>query len=346
MSILDNRNHYRPFDHPWAYEAWEKQQQIHWFAKEVPMADDKRDWDTKLSPEEKYLLTQIFRFFTQADIDVASAYRNIFLPQFNKPELTMMLASFANMEGVHIDAYSQLIETVGMPESEYKAFLEYEEMVAKHDYVQNFEYDAHLGVGWRYNPATDAHDTRDERGLEALAKCIAVFSAFTEGLQLFSSFAILLNFTRFGKMKGMGTIITWSIRDETLHVNSMIRVFREVINEYPEIWTDDFKKELYDICRKMVDLEDKFIDLAFGVGGIEGLEKEEVKLYVRYIADRRLLQLGLKANYLIADNPLPWIDDIINSVEHVNFFEGRVTEYSKGTLKGEWDDVWNQKRIQ
>lgn len=332
--ILENRTAYKPFQYPWAYEAYKKQQQMHWMPEEVPMAEDKRDWDKKLTPAEKNLLTQIFRFFTQADIDVAGGYIDKFMPLFKHPELRMMMSSFAAMEAVHIDAYSTLIETVGMPESEYNAFLQFQEMKDKHEFIG--QYRPHSGS------INDGKATYVDNDFNAktTARTLAVYSAFTEGLQLFSSFVILLNFTRFGKMKGMGQIVTWSIRDESLHVESMIKLFNTLIEENSYIWVDNFKKELYDICRTMVELEDKFIDLAFKEGGIEGLTADEVKQFVRYIADRRLLQLGLKPNFGVKKNPLPWYDELLNSVEHTNFFEGRVTEYNKGSIEDDWDGAF------
>jgi ribonucleoside-diphosphate reductase beta chain len=228
------------------------------------------------------------------------------------------MGSFANMESIHQHAYSLLLDTVGMPEIEYKAFAEYEEMSDKHEYISDIK--------------TTLKDKK------SIAKTLAVYSAFTEGLQLFSSFAILLNFPRFGKMKGMGQIVTYSIRDESLHVEAMTKLFREFIKENIEIWTDDFKKELYDICRQMVELEDKFLDLVFEMGDIQGLTKKDMYAYNRYIADRRLLQLGLKTNYDQRENPLGWIDEV-TGVEHQNFFEGRATTYMKAGLRGRQDNV-------
>ena len=139
----------------------------------------------------------------------------------------------------------------------------------------------------------------------------------------------------------MCQIVTWSIRDESLHVESMIKLFREFVNENSEVVDDEFKKNIYDIARKMVELEDNFIDLAFEQGGIEGLTTGEVKQYIRYVADRRLLSLGLKPNFGVEDNPLPWLDWVLNGVEHTNFFENRATEYAKGALTGSWSEVWS-----
>jgi len=169
---------------------------------------------------------------------------------------------------------------------------------------------------------------------------MAVFSAFTEGLQLFASFAILLNFPRFNKMKGMGQIVTWSVRDETLHCNSMIRLFKDFIKEEPQIWNDKLKNEIYDACKTIVHHEDAFIDLAFQMGPLKGLSAEEVKQYIRFIGNRRLEQLGLNPIYDVKKNPLTWLDTMLNGVEHMNFFEGRATEYSKASTKGSWGEVF------
>ena len=169
---------------------------------------------------------------------------------------------------------------------------------------------------------------------------IAAFSAFTEGMQLFSSFIMLLNFTRFNKMNGMGQIIAWSIKDESAHVEGMTWLFRELVKEHKDIWADELKGQLYTIAEKMVELEDKFIDLAFETGGVEGLTIEEVKTYIRYIADRRLIGLGMKGIFKVKTNPLPWVEEILNAPEHANFFEQRATAYAKGALTGSWGSVW------
>lgn len=246
-------------------------------------------------------------------------YSNIFKPT----EICMMLASFSNMETIHIAAYSYLLDTIGMPESEYQAFLKYDAMRKKYEYMLEFE-------------ESKKHDKKH------VAKTLAVFGAFTEGLQLFASFAILLNFQRFGKMKGMGQIIAWSARDETLHTNSIIMLFNTFIKENNEIWDDEFKEELYSACRTIVELEDEFIKLAFNFGDVEGLSAEEVRNYIRYVANRRLMQLCLESIYDVNDNPIPWLDEILNGVEHTNFFENRVTEYSRAATQGTWEEAFTE----
>jgi len=320
LKLTDERSYFKPFKYPEFYNAWLKHEQSHWLPQEVPMAEDVKDWKKKLSAQEKQFLTNIFRFFTQGDIDVAGGYVNNYIPYFPQPEVRMMLLGFAAREALHIAAYSHLIETLGMPESTYNEFLEYKEMRDKHDFVTSI---------------SSKNGTK-----QSTAEHIAVFSAFTEGMQLFSSFIMLLNFPRNGLMKGMGQIVTWSIVDETQHAESMIKLFKEYVKENPEIWNDELKANIYSIAEKMVELEDKFIDLSFAGAEMRNLKPEEVKEYIRYIADRRLISLGMKGIFKRKKNPLPWVEEMINAPVHGNFFENRVTDYAKGALNGSWQDVW------
>jgi len=309
---------YKPFRYPWAYDAWLTQQRVHWLPEEVPLADDVKDWHRSLSEGEQHLVTQIFRFFTQSDVEVNNCYMKHYAQVFKPTEVLMMLSAFSNIETIHIAAYSHLLDTIGMPEAEYSAFFKYKEMKDKYDYMQGFTVES-------------KHE---------IAKTLAAFGAFTEGLQLFASFAILLNFPRFNKLKGMGQIVTWSVRDETLHCLSVIRLFRVFVRENPEIWTEQLRSELTEICATIVHHEDAFIDLAFEMGPVEGLDAAQVKSYIRFIADRRLTQLGLDPLYHIAANPLPWLDEMLNAPEHANFFENRSTEYSRASTEGSWEDAF------
>lgn len=318
MGLLDQRSSYKPFNYKFCFDAWLAHEQSHWLFTEVPMNEDVKDWKKRLSEAEKYFLSQIFRFFTQGDIDVADAYVKNYLPVFPQPEVRMMLTSFAAREGMHIAAYSNLVETLGLPESTYNEFLQYKEMADKHAFLSEVS----------------------ELGVEDIAKQMAIFSGFTEGLQLFSSFIMLLNFPRHGKMKGMGQIVSWSLVDESQHTDAMIKLFRTYIEENIELWTDDLKSYIYSGATKMVDLEDKFIDLAFSMGDMEELTASEVKQYIRYIADRRLIQMGLKGIFKVKKNPLTWVEGMINAPSHTNFFENRSSDYAKGSVSGNWADVW------
>lgn len=322
MSLKTERLTYKPFDYPWAYDAFKRQHQIHWMVDEIPMHDDVQDWQT-LTDAERNLVTHIFRFFTQADIEVSNCYHRKYAQVFKPTEINMMLGAFSAMEGIHIDAYSNLIDTIGLPDTEYSAFLEYKEMRDKKDFLDQFE------------PDLDEPET--------IAETLAIFGAFTEGLQLFASFAILMSFPRQNKMKGMGQVVTWSVRDETLHCENIIRLFHTWCSEHPEIDMTKLYNELFVHCIDVIRLEEKFIDLAFELGDLPGITAQEVKDYIRYIGDIRLEQLGVPYRLRNApqENPLPWMDELLGGVEHANFFEARATEYSRGATKGNWEfDEW------
>jgi ribonucleoside-diphosphate reductase beta chain len=280
---------------------------------------------------DRGLLTQIFRFFTQSDVEVGDNYLKRYIPIFQPLEVQMMMAAFSNMETVHIDAYALLLKTLGMPKAEFAAFRDYAELRAKADYMHGF------GVG------TCAD----------VARTLAMFGAFTEGMALFASFAMLLNFPRHNKMNGMGQIVSWSVRDESLHCEGIIRLFHEWNRETGAV-TTAVRDDIVDVARTMVGLEERFVDLAFNLGGVEGMSAADIKSYVRYIADWRLTQLRLppvfgwfeetESGYRpLRSHPLPWLVEILNGVEHANFFEQRATEYSKAASRGSWDGpdgVW------
>lgn len=329
LKLTDKRDSFKPFTHPWAYELWLKHEQVHWIHAVVPMQQDIKDYKKRLKEDQQEFLNNLLRLFTQSDIDVAGAYVNNYLPIFPQPEIRMMLLGFAAREAIHIAAYSHLMESLGFKDSVYNEFLEYQEMAAKHDF---------------FNQMTESADHNK------IVQQMCAVSAFTEGMQLFSSFVMLLNFGRNNLMPGMTKIVTWSIIDESLHCEGMTRLFREFIKENRDIWTDELKSQLYSIAEKMVELEDAFINRAYGM--MDGSEfkqpllKEDMHTYIRFIADRRLIALGLKGIFKQKKNPLPWVDEMLVLPSHTNFFEQEESSYSKGALTGSWDDVWGAVDIE
>jgi glutaredoxin 3 len=319
MSLLKFSETYKPFLYPWAVELTKKHEEIHWIEDEAELSEDVQDWKTKLSDDEKVFITHVLRLFTQSDVQVGENYHELLIPKFKNNEVRNMLSSFANREGVHQRAYALLNDTLGLPDEDYHAFLEYSEMADKIDFMKDGNISSHMGLAL------------------ALAQ-----SVFNEGMSVFASFVMLLNFQRFGKMKGMATIVEWSIRDETIHVQGNAKLFREFTDEHPRIINDELKSKIYQMAENAVALEDKFIQLAFKGNNVQGLTKKEVRDYIRHIADRRLLQLGLKPLFKQKKNPLPWLDWVLNGASHDNFFEKRVTEYSVAGMEGEdfgWDEI-------
>lgn len=319
--LLEFSETYKPFHYPWAVDITTRHEKAHWIEDEIDLSEDVTDWKGgKITQVEKDYITNVLRLFTQSDVAVGQNYYDQFVPKFKNNEVRNMLGSFAAREGIHQRAYALLNETLGLPDSEYHAFLEYTEMADKIDYMMQSDTSTMRGIGL------------------SLAK-----SVMNEGVALFASFVMLLNFQRFGKMKGMGKVVEWSIRDESIHVEGNSKLFKAFCAEHPRIVDEDFKKDIYELARHAVKLEDKFIDLAYKLGDVEGLLATEVKQYIRYITDRRLLQLGLRTNFKVKENPLPWLEWVLNGADHTNFFEARVTEYEVAGLTGGWDDAYAEE---
>ena len=318
--LMEFSETYKPFHYPWAVEITTRHEKVHWIEDELDLSEDVADWKSgKTSVIEREYITNILRLFTQSDVAVGQNYFDQFIPKFKNNEVRNMLGSFASREGIHQRAYALLNETLGLSDAEYHAFLEYQEMADKIEFMMESDPNTVRGLGL------------------TMAK-----SVMNEGVALFASFVMLLNFQRYGKMKGMGKVVEWSIRDESIHVEGIAKLFKAYCGEHPRIVDDEFKSAIYEMARQAVKLEDKFVDLAYKLGEIEGLEQSEVKTYIRYITDRRLLQLGMKPNFKVKDNPLPWLEWVLNGADHTNFFENRVTEYEVAGLTGKWDDVYEQ----
>jgi len=326
VQLLRFQPTYKPFNYPWAERFEDDQQSVHWIPREVPMGEDLKDWaiqSDRLTAAERSLLMNIFRLFTQSDIDVADNYMDQLTKIFKNGEVRRMLMVFGAFETIHIKAYSYVLESLKVPDSVYHEFLEIEEMREKHDWLKSYK-------------AEDLH---------SLLITLAVFSSFVEGLQLFASFAMLMNFPRFGLMRGMGQIVTWSIRDETIHVKAGQRLYHALLAECG-IPSSALAPELQDAARYFVRMEDAFIDKAFEVGEIRGANKQQFKDFVRYVADIRLGELDIEPIFHIEEHPIPWFDEQTGH-EHANFFETRATEYSKAAFTQTWEEAWdalNRKR--
>lgn len=311
MSLLE----YRTVHDPQYLELVEitiKHEKVHWFEHEAQLSTDVEQWKQgKITPEEKSLISNILRLFTQSDIAVGQSYYERLIPPVKNTEARSMLGCFAARESIHHRAYALLTDTLGFSKDFYWEFLDYHEMREKYEFMVE----------------------QVEEGLSGFASYLAK-QVLVEGVALFASFAILLNFDRLGKLPGMCDVIRWSSVDEHIHCEGNTALFRIFVDENPEIVNNEFKTNIYDCARQLVALEDSFVDKAFSLGGVENLTAEEVKDYIRYVTDYRLLQLGLKPNWGL-DHPIPWIDGLMGK-SLANMFERSVVEYSKSSLKGEY----------
>lgn len=310
IEMLDNYSEtYKPLAYNQAEEFRKKSENMHWIPEEADLTKDVEDYK-KASIEEKEFIKNILSIFTQSDFNVAKGY----LPLINiikNNEVRGMLTSFMAREFIHQEGYAHLNESLGFPDNYYTDFLKHRETLEKNVYMQDDVYKGNFGL--------------------SLAKGILL-----EGISLFGSFIMLKNFEREGKYLGMCQINDWSLKDETLHVEGNAWLFRTWCRENPNEINDTFKRHIYSMAREIVELEKSFVEFAFGNYSPYKLTADEVKQYVEYIADRRLIQLGLKANFGVDTNPLPWFDEITNGSSLQNFFEGKVTEYSVVGMTGEF----------
>ena len=319
MPLLTPRATYAPFEFDQAYKYWELQQQSHWLHTEISMASDINDWKINLSDAERNLIGHILKGFTQSEIFIQEYWAQMVGKWFKLPEIQMMSAAFSSMESVHAVSYAYLNQSLGL--EDFDAFLQEPTAKAKIDRLM---------------------ETKGKTKTE-IARSLAIFSAFNEGVNLFSSFAILLNFSRFNKMKGLGQIIAFSIKDESLHSEAGCWLFRTFVEEYPEIWTDELKKDLYDAARLTVELEDAFIEKAFSSGEVEGINEVDMKNFIRLRANTKLEDLGLKKNWKNIDKDslkrMEWFDILSSGVSMQDFFSGRVSDYSRGNIS--FENIWD-----
>jgi ribonucleoside-diphosphate reductase beta chain len=320
VDILEPRLTYGPFEYPQFYEYYKKQQSVHWLIDEINLSSDVNDWKLNLTDTEKHLISSILKGFTQAEIFIGNDYwSSVITKRFKKPEIQMMAACFASFEAIHADSYSSLEETLGL--QDYESFLKEPTAKAKIDRLMS----------------------RKTKTKEDLALSLAIFSAFNEGVNLFSSFAVLLSFSKRNLLKGVAQIIAFSIADESLHSNAGCELFTVLIKENPSMFTDEMKKQLYDAARLTVELEDAFLEQAFSKGSIEGLSLYDMKQFIRHRTNSKLEQLGLKKNWKNVDKEavdrMSWFDVLSNNnLSHQDFFSGRVSNYSKGLQ--DWESIW------
>ena len=322
MSILTERVVYKPFEYPQAFDYWLKQQQAHWLHTEVPLANDVSDWSSNLKDHEKNVIGGILKGFAQTETVVNDYWTGLVTKWFRKPEIIMMATTFGAFETIHAEAYSLLNEQLGL--DNFAEFLEDEATAAKIENLMQVR-DGHDGK-------VDYHEA---------ARSLAIFSAFTEGVNLFSSFAVLLSFKMRNKLKGVGQIVEWSVRDESLHSNAGCWLFRTLMEEHPELKTDRLISEIREAAQAALDLEFNFIDKIFEMGDLENLSKEDLKNFIKHRVNTKMGDLGLKPLIPSEDidqgalKTMLWFDAVIAGKQHTDFFANRVTNYSKGHM--EWD---------
>ena len=320
-NLLHERIIYKPFEYPQAYEYWLSQQQAHWLHTEVPMMSDLNDWNSNLTETEKNIIGSILKGFAQTETIVNDYWSGLVTKWFRKPEVIMMATTFGAFETIHAEAYSLLNETLGL--ENFAEFLEDESTMAK---IENL-----MAV-------RDSFE--GEKNLHEIAKSLAIFSAFTEGVNLFSSFAILLSFKLRNKLKGVGQIVEWSIRDESMHSEAGCWLFRTLLSENPHLKTKELEAAINEAALLSLKLELDFINKVYELGDLEGCSKYDLQNFIKNRVNTKLGDLGY--NPIITDidmtavERMKWFDHLSAGKQHTDFFANRVTNYSKGHMT--WDE--------
>jgi ribonucleoside-diphosphate reductase beta chain len=335
-NLFTERIAYKPFEYPDYYtEGWLKQMQAFWLHTEIPMQGDVKDWNEKLTKSEKHLVGNILLGFAQTECAVSDYWTGMVTKWFPKHEIKQMAMAFGSQETIHATAYSYLNETLGL--EDFEAFLH--EPATK----ERFELLTQTTADWKPTDLDTNPIARKE-----VARSLAIFSAFAEGVALYSSFAVLYSFQMRNLLKGIGQQMKWSVRDESLHSKMGCQLFRHMCTEFPEL-LEEAKKDIYEAANLVKELEHKFIDKMFEMGDLENLKKDDLKHFITKRTNEKLSELGY--------NPMPggddffeyneesasqldWFYHLTGGVTHTDFFAMRPTDYSKANEGEDWSDIF------
>lgn len=331
MNIFEERIEYKPFEYPEYYtDGWLPQAQAFWLHTEIPMQSDIKDWKENLMPHERNLVGNILLGFAQTECAVSDYWTTMVTNWFPKHEIKQMAMIFGSQETIHATAYSYLNETLGL--DDFSAFLHEPTMADKFEHLS--------GVDTDYTHEDLAENPKARR---KVARSLAIFSAFAEGVSLYSSFAVLYSFQMRNLLKGIGQQMKWSVRDESLHSKMGCKLFRHMCDEYPEL-RDEVRNKVVKAAEIMVQMEHNFIDKIFEMGDLENLKAIDLKNFISRRANEKLIELGYDQHFEFdgeSAKELDWFYHLTGGVEHTDFFAIRPTAYSKA---GE-DEVWDEEAI-
>ena len=322
MGLFNERIAYKPFEYPEYYtEGWLKQAQAFWLHTEIPMSGDVKDWNEKLTPEEKSLVGNILLGFAQTECAVSDYWTQKVVGWFPKHEIQQMAMMFGSQETIHAVAYSYLNETLGL--EDFEAFLQDEATMERFDNLVSY----------------------DGNNKTRIARSLAIFSAFAEGVSLYSAFAVLYSFQLRNLLKGIGQQMKWSVRDESLHSKMGCRLFRHMCEEDKSL-LEDCRKDIIDAATAMLKAEEKYIDRMFEAGDVEGIKAYDLKQFIRKRLNEKLQELGyfdlglyFEFNEEAASN-LDWFYHLTGGHTHTDFFAVRPTDYSKANEGEDFEDIW------
>ena len=322
MGLFDARIPYKPFEYPEYYtEGWLKQAQVFWLHTEIPMSGDVKDWNEKLTKVENSLVGNILLGFAQTECAVSDYWTQKVVSWFPKHEIQQMAMMFGSQETIHAVAYSYLNETLGL--ENFEAFLQDKATMERFENLISYDGNKPSGIG----------------------RSLAIFSAFAEGVSLYSAFAVLYSFQLRNLLKGVGQQMKWSVRDESLHSKMGCQLFRHMCEEKPEL-LKECKKDILDAATAMLKAEENYIDKMFELGDIENLKAYDLKQFIRNRLNEKLVELGyselsgyFEFNEKAASN-LDWFYHLTGGHTHTDFFAIRPTDYSKANEGVDFEDIW------
>ena len=322
MGLFDERIPYKPFEYPEYYtEGWLKQAQAFWLHTEIPMSGDVKDWNEKLTDSEKNLVGNILLGFAQTECAVSDYWTQKVVSWFPKHEIQQMAMIFGSQETIHAVAYSYLNETLGL--EDFEAFLHEPATAERFDNLVSYDGNDTVGIG----------------------RSIAIFSAFAEGVSLYSAFAVLYSFQLRNLLKGVGQQMKWSVRDESLHSKMGCQLFRHMCQE-DDLLLGGCNEDIHEAAKVMLHAEEQYIDKMFEAGDIENLKAYDLKQFIRKRLNEKLVELGYKysGDYFEFDNKaaknLDWFYRLTGGHTHTDFFAIRPTDYSKANEGEDFTDVW------
>ena len=326
--LFKERIEYKPFEYPVYYtEGWLKQAQAFWLHTEISMQGDVKDWNEKLTPEEKNLVGNILLGFAQTECAVSDYWTTMVTRWFPKHEIKQMAMMFGSQETIHATAYSYLNETLGL--EDFAGFLHEPAIADRFEFLMNTEAD------WTHEDLQD-----NARARKQVARSLAIFSAFAEGVALYSSFAVLYSFQMRDKLKGIGQQMKWSVRDESLHSKMGCQLFRHMCEEYPEL-LDEVKDDVVEAAHLMVQMEMSYIDKIFEAGDLENLKADDLKEFIKMRANEKLAELNIEPAFMYNEEQaaeLDWFYHLTGGHTHTDFFAVRPTDYSKAGEDENWDE--------
>jgi ribonucleoside-diphosphate reductase beta chain len=328
--LFTERVEYKPFEYPEYYlDGWLPQAQAFWLHTEISMQGDVKDWNENLKPHEKNLVGNILLGFAQTECAVSDYWTGMVTKWFPKHEIRQMAMMFGSQETIHAVAYSYLNETLGL--EDFAAFLHEPSMADKFEFLMstNAEY-------------TDKDLLENSEARKEVARSLAIFSAFAEGVSLYSSFAVLYSFQMRNLLKGIGQQMKWSVRDESLHSKMGCRLFNHMCEEDKNLRAD-VSESVYEAAKLIVNMEHNYIDKIFEQGDIENLKAYDLKNFIYRRTNEKLQELGLEPIFEYDEksaDELDWFYHLTGGHTHTDFFAIRPTDYAKAGEGDDWDDIW------